>query len=256
MSSVIFEQKGRVALLRLNEPQTMNALSAPIKAALSEAIPRLLADPEIGCLVLTGTDRAFCAGGDLRSMQDRRPNAVRARIQSSWPFVLPLLRSEKPVVAAVNGAAAGAGLSLALLADIVIASEEAIFRGGFAAVGAVPDLGLAYTLPRAVGWARACDLLMTNRAVDAAEAAAIGLASRVVPAASLMDEALALAGELAEGPASLGMTKTLLTAASTMTPEDFLGVEAMLQAQAFGTGDFAEGVAAFLEKRRPVFPHN
>jgi len=214
-----------------------------------------MADPEVGCLVVTGSGNAFCAGGDLRSMEDRGAVAVRGRMAATWDFVLPLLTREKPVIAAVNGAAVGAGLSLALLADIVLAPEEATFRAGFPSVGAVPDLGLGYTLPRALGMARAREILLTNRLLDAQTAASIGLVAAIHPGPKLLPEAMALAARLANGPASLGLSKTLLDAAFRLNPADYLALEALLQAQAFATEDFGEGVSAFLEKRRPVFPH-
>lgn len=253
MDAVIVETRDDVAVVRLNQPKTMNALSAAIKRGLEAEVPRLLADSIVRCIVITGTDKAFCAGGDITNMADRGAPSVRERLHQSHAWVKLLLAGEKPVVAAVNGAAAGAGFSLAMMCDFVVAADSAYFQAGFPGLGAAPDLGLALTLPRAVGMLRAKDLLMTNRRVMAAEALAWGMATRVVPAASLLAEALALAQSLAAGPAtSLGLTKSLLNQAYSSIP-DFLNEEAMTQAIAFGSEEFGEGVAAFLGKRKPQF---
>ena len=244
-----------MAVLRLDDPSAMNALSPAVKAGMEANVPRLVADAAVRCLVITGEGKAFCAGGDIRSMGQgqRAPLAVRERVARGHDWTRMLLEHEKPVVAMVNGAVAGAGLSLMLMADIVIASDAATFRAGFPALGAVPDLGLAYTLPRAVGFLRAKELLMTNRQVLPAEAAAIGLVNRVVPAQELESHAMALAAQLADGPWSLGLTKTLMKRAYDDTLESFLEGEAMAQAMAFASEDFAEGVEAFMGKRKAVF---
>ena len=205
------------------------------------------------CIIITGTDKAFCAGGDISNMADRSAPAVRERMHPSHGWVKLLLTGEKPVVAAVNGAAAGAGFSLAMMCDFVLLADDAYFKAGFPGLGAVPDLGLALTLPRAIGMLRAKDILMTNRRVGAEEAVALGMATRVVSAATLLDEAVALAQSLAAGPAtSLGLTKHLLNQAYGPIT-DFLSQEAMTQAIAFGSEEFGEGVAAFLGKRKPQF---
>ena len=253
MEAVVVERREDVAVIRLNQPQTMNALSAAIKRGLETAIAQLFADAAVRCIVITGTDKAFCAGGDITSMTDRSAPAVRERVIQSHAWARMLLMGEKPVVAAVNGAAAGAGFSLAMMCDFVMVADGAFFQAGFPGIGAAPDLGLALTLPRAVGMLRAKDILMTNRRVSAQEAVDWGMARRVVPAESLFAEALALAQSLAAGPAtSLGLTKHLLNQAYGPIP-DFLSEEAMTQAIAFGSDEFGEGVAAFLGKRKPQF---
>jgi 2-(1,2-epoxy-1,2-dihydrophenyl)acetyl-CoA isomerase len=251
--SVVDTREGRVAVLRLNEPESLNALSAGIKDGLEAAIPQALADPAVRSILLTGTGRAFCAGGDIRTMSAPRPVEVRARLRRSHEWLLPLIQSDKPVIVALNGIAAGAGFSLALAGDIIVASEDASFRAGFPGIGAVPDLGLAYLLPRAVGVSRAKDILLTNRPVPAGEAVAMGLVARVVPAAELLAAALALARQLAEGPISLGLTKALLARGAELSLDGFFDVEALAQATAFASEDFAEGVDAFREKRKPNF---
>ena len=253
MDAVVVEHQDDITLLRLNEPKTMNALSPAIKRGLETFVPQLMADKAVRCIIITGTDKAFCAGGDISNMADRAAPSVRERMHPSHGWVKLLLTGEKPVIAAVNGAAAGAGFSLAMMCDFVILADNAFFKAGFPGLGAAPDLGLALTLPRAIGMLRAKDILMTNRRVGAEEAVALGMATRVVPAAALLDEALALAQALAEGPAtSLGLTKHLLNHAYGPIT-DFLSQEAMTQAIAFGSEEFCEGVAAFLGKRKPQF---
>jgi len=253
LDAILVERRGNVALVRLNRPRSRNALDADVKSGLEAAIPSLMSDKEVRCLVITGSGEAFCGGGDITNMAERDPPSVRARMTRLHAWGKLLLTGEKPVVAAVNGAAAGAGFSLALLCDIVLMAESAFFRAGFPGIGATPDLGLALTLPRAVGMARARDILLTNRRIEAAEAVAIGLATRMVPTLSVVDEAVTIAADLAAGPAtSLGLTKLLLHQAYRPI-EDFLTSETMAQTIAFGSDEFDEGVSAFLSKRRPQF---
>ncbi len=255
MDPVTLEREDRVAILRLNQPATRNALGPEIKAGMAKFVPELTGDAGVGCIVITGSGGAFCSGGDIKAMNSRDPAAVLERMRHSYSWAYPLMVSEKPVVAAVNGVAAGAGFSLALMGDIILAGESATFRAGFPAIGAAPDLGIAFTLTRAIGAARAKDILMTNRVLTARDAEAMGLVSRVMADEVLMAEALKLAHQLAEGPVSLSLTKELVNRAFTSSLAEFLEHEALTQAAAFGTADFAEGVAAFLEKRKPVFPH-
>ena len=183
--SVLLRREGAVAVVTLNEPGSLNALSGGIKAGIEETLPALIVDPEIRAIVLTGTGRAFCAGGDIRAMDDRATVSMRRRMQRSYRWLIPLLTADKPVVTAVNGIAAGAGFSLALAGDVVVASTAAAFKPGFPGIGAVPDLSLAWTLPRAVGMLRAKDILLFNREVPAAEARAIdGIVAVVTSPAS------------------------------------------------------------------------
>jgi 2-(1,2-epoxy-1,2-dihydrophenyl)acetyl-CoA isomerase len=253
VEAIELERKGRVALLRLNRPKNLNALGPEIKAGLASQIPALMDDEGVGCIVITGVAEAFCAGGDLANMSDRGAPSVRERLKAGHAWTHRLLTGETPVVAAVNGVAAGAGFSLAMMCDIVLVAETAYFKPGFSGVGAVPDLGLALTLPRAVGMARAREILLTNRRVEAAEAVAIGLAARACPPADLMAEALKVAEQIAAGPRpALALTKLLLNEAYGSI-ERFLFEESMAQAVAFGSADFAEGVDAFLGKRRAQF---
>jgi len=252
--SVVVTRQGAVAIVRLNEPKSMNALSMPVRDGFKRASDDLLADEEVRAIVLTGTGSAFSAGGDIRMMGQKRAPEIRRRMQAAYTWLGAFLKAEKPVVTAVNGVAAGAGMSLALAGDIIIASRAAYFMTAFAKLGACPDLGLVATLPRAIGTARAKDLLMTSRKVTAEEAWQMGLVSRVVAPEELMATALETAGALAAAPtATLGLIKRLMLRAFDPSIDEFLEVEGFAQAIAQSTEDFEEGVAAFREKRKARF---
>lgn len=252
--SMIVERHGAVALLRMNEPRTLNALSGGLKQGFIETVPQITTDPTVRAIVLTGEGRAFCAGGDLRSMDQREPVAVRRRMQVTHDWVQTLLTCEKPILTAVNGVAAGAGFSMALFGDIICAAEDATFKAGFPGIGAAPDLAIAYILPRAVGAVRAKDILLSNETLSAARAYEMGFVSRLYPAASLLDQTLALAARIAEGPSvAFGLTKRLIARAHELPLEAFLEQEAYAQMTAFASADFDEGVRAFKEKRQAAF---
>jgi 2-(1,2-epoxy-1,2-dihydrophenyl)acetyl-CoA isomerase len=233
----------------------MNALSAGIRDGFYGALPGLLDDPEVRCIVITGTGDAFCAGGDIRNMGVKPAPAIRSRMQNSHGrFISRLLKAEKPVITAVNGAAAGAGFSLALLGDIILASKSAYFLTAFSRLGACPDLGLLATLPRAIGMARAKDILLTSRKITADEAWQMGLVSRVVEPAALLDTAMETAEALAAAPTvTIGLIKRMLLRAYDTSIDEFLDQEAFAQAIAQSTEDFVEGVEAFRGKRKPQF---
>lgn len=258
MGAVKLERHGRVAVLRLDDPSVMNALSPAIKQGMADNVPKVLADDNVRAIILTGTGKAFCAGGDIRAMQDaegRKAPAVRRRMQAVHTWGRALLDADKPVVAAVNGAAVGGGLALTLLADIVIASSSAYFMSGYSKLGALPDVGVLQTLPWAIGSLRAKEMIFLNRRYTAEEAVSIGLANRCVAPERLMDEAMAVAEELANGPAAmLSMSKVMMKRAYEIGVEEFFEREAMAQTVAFGSAEFAEGVEAFLGKRKPNFP--
>ncbi len=251
MSLLHTERMGGVWRVRLQDSARRNALSAEMKTALLDAVQTWAHDPDLRCLLLCADGPAFCAGGDLSTLgQDRSPVAARARIASSHQLLRLLTETEKPVVCAIQGAAVGAGFSLALAGDITLASEGAWFASAFAQVGALPDLGALHTLPRLVGMARAKDLLMTGRRVSAQEAAAMGMVSRLLPEADFDAAALSVAQQLAAGPGvSLGLSKTLMHSGLSA----FLAQESLGQATAFASADFAEGLAAFAEKRPAEF---
>jgi 2-(1,2-epoxy-1,2-dihydrophenyl)acetyl-CoA isomerase len=250
--ALVVETVAGVRILRLNEPARRNALSDAIRQGLEREVPAFFADDDAHCLLVTGTGDSFCAGGDLASLDRvKTVEAMHRRMQRSHGWVSALLGRDKPVVCAVNGPAVGAGLGLAMLGDVAIASDTAYFLPGFMLVGAAPDYGLGWTLPRAIGAKRAADMLMTNRKVGAQEALAIGLVSRVLPAEGFYDAALEIARGLAQGPqVALAITKSLLLHGATSDVDEFLAVEADAQAEALMSADAIRLRTAFLNKSR------
>lgn len=249
------EVDGPVATLTLDRPEALNALTVPVKVALRDALESLAGDRAVGAVILTGAGRAFCAGQDLaeRERPDAAPLDVEVRERYN-PIIRAIRTMGQPVIAAVNGVAAGAGASLAFACDLRIAAEEARFVLAFGRIGLVPDSGATWFLPRLVGPAKAAELALVGDAVDAAEALRIGLVSRVVPGDQLLDEARTLAGRLAEGaPLALALTKEALQRSQTSDLDEALEGEAKLQGIAGASADHAEGLAAFREKRPPRF---
>ena len=244
-----------VATITLNRPEALNALTVPMKVALLGAWQRVASDREIRAVILTGAGRAFCAGQDLRERLEPNAAPLGVEVRERYNPIVRAMRSlPKPIVAAVNGVAAGAGASLAMAADLRIAADTASFALAFGRVGLVPDSGATWFLPRLVGATRAAELALLNEAVGAADALRLGLIGRVVPAAELLTAARAIAERLAAGaPRALGLTKLALNASWDQDLEAALDNEANLQDQAGRTKDHAEGMAAFLEKRPPRF---
>ena len=249
------DRDGAVATLTLDRPEALNALTIPLKLALAETLRSIAADRGVGAVVLTGAGRAFCAGQDLaeREAPDAPPLDVELR-ERYLPIVRALRAMDQPVIAAVNGVAAGAGASLAFACDLRLAAPEARFLLAFGRIGLVPDCGATWFLPRLIGAARASELALLGDPIDAEGAARIGLVSRVVPAADLLSEAHAMAERLATGaPLAIGWTKQALEAAWSTDLEAAMQEEARLQGLAGATTDHAEGIAAFREKRAPRF---
>lgn len=249
------EVDGPVATLTLDRPAALNALTVPIKVALREALESIAADREVRAVVLTGAGRAFCAGQDLaeRDEPDAAPLEIEVRERYN-PIIRALRSMGQPVIAAVNGVAAGAGASLAFACDLRIASQEARFVLAFGRIGLVPDSGATWFLPRLVGPAKAAELALVGDPIDAAEALRLGLVSKVVPGPELMSEARALAERLAAGaPLALALTKGALQRSMTIDLDQALEGEAKLQGIAGASADHAEGLAAFREKRPPRF---
>ena len=253
MSEVLTERDGAVLTITLNRPEVFNAFNAALHAALRTALEEAAA-PEVRAVVITGAGRGFCSGQDLKEFQEM-PGSIRKRLESTYHPNIRLIRGlEKPVIAAVNGPCAGAGLSLAAACDIRIASDAATFVPGFIGIGLVPDSGGSWFVHRLLGFARAFEWMTSNRKLTAAEAHSWGIVSEVVEA----DAFAARTAELAAGYAALptraiGMTKRLFEHAYDATLEEQLTLEAELQQAATGTADFSEGVQAFLEKRPPSF---
>ncbi len=247
---------GNVGVLALNRPEKYNAVNAQMHRELAAALKAISRDPDIRALVLTGNGKAFCAGQDLTefgSQPDdfRIDDLVRATFNR---FVLGLRSLPIPVIAAVNGIAAGAGASLALAADLRFCSDQAVFMQAFVRIGLIPDTGGTWLLPHLIGIERALELAFTGEPVDAHRAVELGMATRVVEHDALMDETIAYAADLAARPTiALGLTKRAMYRSLTCTYDDALEYEAQLQQFAAQTSDHHEGVMAFLEKRDPVF---
>src|SRR5436190_10554382 len=239
--------------ITLNRPEVLNALTAAAHAGLASALDDARS-ADVRAVVLTGAGRGFCVGQDLSEFRAGGGD-VGSRLRAQYhPNVLALRALEKPVIAAVNGAAAGAGLSFACACDLRLAADTATFVPAFVNVGLVPDSGATFFVTRLVGQARAFEWLCSGRRLSAAEAHAWGVVAEVVEADALAPRAAELAAQLAELPTrGVGMTKRLLDHAVTATLEEQLEREAQLQAAATKTEDFKEGVAAFLEKRPPRF---
>jgi 2-(1,2-epoxy-1,2-dihydrophenyl)acetyl-CoA isomerase len=252
MAEVEVTRDGAVQTITLNRPDVLNAFNRALHTALRVAL-REARDPEVRAVVLTGAGRGFSAGQDLKEFGEA--GNVRDALRESYhPNVLAIRALEKPVIAAVNGVCAGAGLSLACVCDFRIAADDASFVPGFIGIGLVPDAGGTYFLHRLLGAARAFEWMSSNRRLTAAEAHAWGLISEVVKADALQARAAELAATYAALPTrGIGMTKRLFDHADNATLEEQLEMEAQLQAAATKTEDFGEGVAAFLEKRAPRF---
>ena len=253
---IIYEVSERVATVTLNRPDALNATTDRLYSELQDLIPKIANDADVSCVILTGAGRGFCAGADLKaSRDDLTPIQRRARHRWILKDVLePLYKLEKPVIAAVNGAAAGAGANIAMSCDIIVASDKATFLQAFAKVGLVPDLGGLFFLARAVGINKAKELCFTARKIDAAEALALGIVNKVVPHDDLMAEARIMASQIAAGsPTAMAMTKRLLNISQTATIEQMLEFEGYAQTVAYLTPEYREGVNAFREKRAPDF---
>lgn len=253
---LLCEVEGGVATLTLNRPAVLNALNLALKSELAERIAELGRRRDVRAVVLTGSGRAFCSGGDIREMDaGRTPADTRERLLALHRSIFtPLATLEKPVIAAVNGVAVGAGLSLALACDLVFAAERASFGAVFSRRGLVPDSSAAFHLVRFVGVARAKELAFSGRVVNASEALQLGLVQRVIADAELLRETQAYAAVLAQGATvALGLTKRLLDLAPGSSLEAMVEHEIGAVIQAVGTADHAEALRAFGEHRTPVF---
>jgi 2-(1,2-epoxy-1,2-dihydrophenyl)acetyl-CoA isomerase len=259
---LIAERNDGVLNLTLNQPDKLNALSDQMIAGLLEELSRAAQDTDVRCVLVTGAGRGFCSGGDVSRMRDRNEgegpaSTVEQRMASlrrAEEVSLLLHELPKPTIAAINGAAAGAGLSIALACDLRIAADSARLITAFARVGFSGDFGGTWLMTRLVGPARAKEFYFLADPIDATQALALGLVNRVVPAASLMAEASALAARLASGPAvAYGYMKANINAAITSDFRTLLDREAIGQTLTGRTEDHREAVKAFLEKRQPTF---
>lgn len=254
--TLLYEKTDRIGTITLNRSDALNALTDDMYRELQALIGAIAADADVGCVILTGAGRAFCAGADLKARRDDlTPLERRARHRWILKDILePLYRLEKPVIAAVNGAAVGAGFNIALACDFIIASDQASFIQAFARVGLVPDLGGLFLLGRVIGVNKAKELCFTARKVLADEAMTLGIVNHVVPHDDLLREARAVAASItALAPTATAMTKSLLNTASTATLDQMLDYESYATTVAFITPEYEEGVRAFREKRAPDF---
>ncbi len=250
-----------IAVIALSDPATMNAAGVEMAAELFDALRKAtLSGSEVRAIVLTGEGRGFCSGANLSQSPggrtpdaDGRPDAGAVLETVYNPLVTFMREMPIPLVTAVNGPAAGVGCSLALLGDIVVAAESAYFLQAFRRIGLIPDGGSTYMLPRLIGKARAMEMALLGERVPAAKALEWGLINRCVPDAELVPTALAIAGELARGPASLGLTRQAIWSSFDSGWAEQLHREAVGQTAAGKTEDFIEGVAAFLQKRPAQF---
>jgi 2-(1,2-epoxy-1,2-dihydrophenyl)acetyl-CoA isomerase len=253
MSEVLTTRDGAVLTITLNRPDVFNAFNRALHAALRAALEEA-ADPAVRAVVITGAGRGFSAGQDLREFSELEESLGDALEATYHPNIRLIRGLAKPVIAAVNGPAAGAGLSLASACDVRVASSAAAFVPGFAGIGLVPDSGGTWFLHRLLGFARAFEWMSSNRRLDADEALAWGLVSEVIPADGFEARVAEIAAAWAAMPTlAVGRTKQLFEHAATASLEDQLALEAELQQASVGTADFAEGVGAFLEKRPPSF---
>jgi enoyl-CoA hydratase len=253
--NILVERRGAVGIVTLNRPQALNALNAALIADLEAALDDLEADPAIGAIVVTGNDKAFAAGADIKEMAPKGYIDVYREdfITEGWERVA---QCRKPVVAAVAGYALGGGCELAMMCDIVIAADTARFGQPEVTLGTMPGAGGTQRLTRFVGKAKAMDLCLTARMMDASEAERSGLVSRVVPAAELLSEALKVADRIAEmsGPIAM-MIKESVNRAYETTLSEGVRFERRLFHSTFATEDQKEGMAAFIAKRKPGFKH-
>jgi enoyl-CoA hydratase len=250
---ILVETHGRVGLIRLNRPAALNALCDQLMTELGEQMLAFDADPAIGAIVLTGSEKAFAAGADIKEMKDRTYPAAYLEdfIGKRWETVL---RVRKPVIAAVAGFALGGGCELAMMCDFILAADTAKFGQPEINLGVIPGAGGSQRLTRAAGKSKSMEMILTGRMMDAAEAERSNLVSRVVPAADLVAEALKVGAKIAAlSPVAVDMAKTAVNRAFETTLVEGVRAERALFLSLFGTPDQIEGMAAFAEKRKPVF---
>jgi len=250
--NIIVETRGKIWIIRLNRPQALNALNAALIAELTQAVAAFEADAAIACIIVTGSEKAFAAGADIKEMADKSyMDAFMGDFAANWDA---LSRARKPTVAAVAGFALGGGCELAMMCDVVIAADNAKFGQPEIKLGVIPGIGGTQRLTRAVGKAKAMDLCLTGRMMDAAEAERAGLVARVVPAASLMDEAMKVAETIASmSLPALMIAKESVNRAFETTLTEGMRFERRVFHSLFATADQKEGMAAFVAKRPAKF---
>jgi enoyl-CoA hydratase len=251
--TILVETTDGVTLIRLNRPEALNALNSQLLGEVCDALDAAAVDASVGCVVITGSEKAFAAGADIKEMTDKSyPEMFLMNFFAEYARRIELFR--KPVIAAVAGYALGGGCELAMLCDFIIAAETAKFGQPEINLGVMPGMGGTQRLPRLVGKAKAMDMVLTGRQMDAAEAERAGLVSRVVPADKLLDEAMAAAQRIArQSPLAVMMNKEAVNAAEETTLAAGLALERRMFHSLFAFDDQTEGMAAFVEKRKPQF---
>ena len=256
--TILTTQAGGVLTLTLNRPAAFNSFTQPMAAALQRALKEADANPEVRCVVITGEGKAFCAGQDLKEVTAEDAPSFEEIVGGSYNTTVRLIRGlNKPVIAAVNGVAAGAGANIALACDLCVAAESARFIQAFSKIGLIPDSGGTWMLPRVVGLQRATALAYFGTPVGAAEAASMGMIHRSFPDSEFQESVMEMAQALANMPTrGLALTKQAFNRAFEQGFSEQLDTELELQGEASRTKDYGEGVAAFLEKRKPAFQGN
>lgn len=255
MSFILSEQKKNVLILKLNRPDKFNSFNREMALQLISELDKAEKNKEVRAIVITGEGKAFCAGQDLSEAMDPNGPGIKKIVEEHYnPIILKIRHIEKPVIAAVNGVAAGAGANIALACDIVFAAKSASFIQAFSKIGLVPDSGGTFTLPRLVGFNLASALMITGDKATAEEALQYGMVYKVYDDAVLLSQALVNADHVAAMPTkAIGLTKRLLNKTYSNTLEQQLNFEKDLQVESAGSYDYNEGVKAFLEKRKPEF---
>jgi 2-(1,2-epoxy-1,2-dihydrophenyl)acetyl-CoA isomerase len=257
MDQIVTSIESGVATVRLNDPASMNALSVSMAAELEQTIAELSEDRSVRALVLTGTGRGFCAGGDVQSFYDNRDDpskVMQAVLEGLHGVVGRLIEAPFPTIAAINGVVAGAGMGIAMATDLAVAAESVLFTMAYTGIGVSPDGSSTFFLPRLVGTRVAMDMILTNRRVSSQEALALGIVNSVVPDGELEDDVKELATKLASGPTlAYVRSRTLIRSSLGADPYTQMDAEAAGIMAAGGTRDFYEGISAFIEKRPPTF---
>lgn len=259
MSEILVERKGHIGLMTLNRPERMNAISGPMLRGFSQHLVEMDNDPEVRCIILTGAGKGFCAGLDLKDAsagtnggQAGTQGMTTLDLRDAPPVVLHEINT--PVICALNGGAAGYGMDLALGCDIRIASDKSKLAPAFTRRGVVPESGGTWLLPRMIGWAKAAEIFYTGKTLSAEKCLELGLVNKLVPADSLMEEAMAMATEIASSaPLAVQATKRMMRAAMSEQFPDHVHHVFLQILPLFQTDDFKEGMMAFLEKREPEF---
>jgi 2-(1,2-epoxy-1,2-dihydrophenyl)acetyl-CoA isomerase len=255
MNAILFSKENGVGYITLNRPDKYNSYNREMALALQATLDDCETDDEIRCIYITGAGKGFCSGQDLSEAMNPTPEEFERMVREHYnATILRLRKIEKPIIAAVNGVAAGAGANIALACDIVLACESASFIQAFSKIGLIPDSGGTYFMPRLVGMQRAAALMMTADKVSATEAATMGMIYKCFPDDVFEAESIKMAVYLAQMPTKgIGLTKRLLNETFNHSMEEQLDREKEVQALAGSSYDFREGVQAFLEKRKPIF---